>query len=165
VPHDDTTFDEMAYDEAHHHSPSDLVVLGVSGELFYGVSHMLRDQLNSIVRLQRPKRIVVRLRRAYSVDYSCWSALFDFVEAFHAAGGKLYLCGVRRDYDRIIDQAGIRDLLPTRQVYPARESLFAAFQTCVNDVVEDLPADALLAPPWMRYRDLHAPKGLAGSET
>jgi SulP family sulfate permease len=122
---------EVPYGTKDHHEPCDIVVLGVSGDLYYGISSTLRNELNDIIRDQRPRHLVLRMRRAYSIDYSCWSVLFDIAEHLENKGGHLYLCGIKPDFQPIIQQAGMQHVLPSARIFPATDSPFEAFDRCL----------------------------------
>ncbi len=142
VPQPDGRFREVPYEDGHDHPPSDIVVIGISGDLYYGISMLLRERLRSIIEQQQPKHLVLRVRRAYSIDYSCWSALFDVAEGFHRRGGRLYLCGIRPDYRRIIHQAGMSSILPDGQMFPATSSPFESFDLCLRTITGEMDAEA-----------------------
>ncbi|HEX8832730.1 MAG TPA: SulP family inorganic anion transporter, partial [Abditibacteriaceae bacterium] len=144
-------FEERPYKLGSRHDPSELVALTLHGDLFFGVAHALREQLNEIARVQQPCFIVIRTRRAHSIDYSCWSAIFDFAEAFRAAGGKLYLSGVRPDLACIIADAGMSETLPPSQLIPHTDSPWQAFESALLQIARQLPNDAPLSPMWHGY--------------
>lgn len=122
---------EIPYSPEYKHEPSDIVALGVSGELYYGVSSALRNELKDITQSQQPKHLVLRLRRANSIDYSCWSVLFDIAEHLEEMGGHLYLCGVKSDFHPIIVAAHMEKVLPANRIFPATASPFEAFDRCL----------------------------------
>ena len=105
-------YDEAPYGDGSTHPPSDVVALTLSGDLFYGQASDLRDQLDEILRSQRPRCLIIRMRRAHTVDFSCWSVL----------------------------------------VYAQTGAPFESFETCLSDVLRNLPPDAALSPAWQRAR-------------
>lgn len=126
---------ELPYGAHMPHEPCEIVALGISGDLYYGVSSALRNQLHDIIASQRPRHLVLRMRRAYSIDYSCWSVLFDMAEHLKKTGGSLYLCGIRPDFQTIIRQARMQDVLPPERIFPATDSPFQAFDRCLGTIV------------------------------
>jgi SulP family sulfate permease len=144
-------FEERAYCSGTTHERSDVVALSLHGDLFFGVANDLRDQLNEIVRLQQPRHIIVRTRRAHSIDYSCWNALFEFAGTFGEMGGKLYLSGVRPDLVQIIERAGMQKVLPASQLIFHTETPWEAFYQTVDRVRDALPRDAVLSEAWLRH--------------
>ncbi|MCE9612740.1 MAG: SulP family inorganic anion transporter [Lentisphaerae bacterium] len=145
-------FEECAYEPGEAHAPSDVVAVAVSGDLFFGIAHELRRVLREIATAQRPRHLVLRVRRTYSIDYSCWSALLDFADAYQSEGGRLYLCGVRPDFERIIGHSHARAILAPSQVYPADSHIMRGFERCLADILTSLPANTTLSPRWQAYR-------------
>lgn len=143
-------YDETPYERGTAHPPSDLVALSLAGDLFYGQADMLRDRLDEILRTQRPRAVIIRMRRAHSVDYSCWSVLLDFAEALARRGGALHLTGVNPALGKIIGKEAVQRLIPANRVYARTETPFESFETCLRDVLKTLPADAAVSPAWRR---------------
>ncbi|MCS7082400.1 MAG: SulP family inorganic anion transporter [Bacteroidetes bacterium] len=152
IPRPDGSFAEELYLPGRAHAPSALVALSVYGELFFAVAQELREQLHEIVALQRPRLILLRTRGAHSIDYACWNVLFEFAEHLERSGGKLILVGVRPDYARLIQEAGMQAVLPPEQVYPATSSLLEAFRQALRDWLPRLEEEAL-SPAWRAYRE------------
>jgi SulP family sulfate permease len=146
-----TRFLEAAYSPGSTHEPSDVVALALHGDLFFGLAHELREQLAEIVRVQRPRFLILRTRRAHSIDYSCWKALFDFAELFQENGGTLILTGVREDLRAVIDDAGMKGILPPENIIAPTDSAWAAFEGGLARVAERLKDDARLSAPWQDY--------------
>jgi anti-anti-sigma factor len=151
VPRDGGRFEEKRYTPRSHHEPSDVVALALHGDLFFGLAHELRNQLNEIVRVQKPKYIIVRTRRAHSIDYSCWQALFDFAQAFSQNGGKLYLTGLRQELCEVINAAGMNAYLPPEQQVLQSESAWRAFEEGLERIAAQLPPEPQLPPAWAHY--------------
>jgi SulP family sulfate permease len=141
-------FDETAYEPGSAHARSDVVALSVHGDLFFGLAETLREQLDEVLRLQRPRFIILRLRRAFSIDYSCWAVIFDFAETFRASGGRLLLCGVAADLVNTIRHAGADAAISPRQLFAQAPTPFRALEAAIDAVREQLPPDATLAPAW-----------------
>jgi len=154
VPRKETTrFEELSYLPDSRHERSDVVALALHGDLFFGLANELREQLNEIARLQNPMFIVVRMRRARSVDYSCWKAIFDFAEAFQGNGGVLILTGVRHELRGVIEDAGMKNVLPTECIVNPTGSAWQAFETGLERVAGRLEPDAELSSAWREYFD------------
>jgi len=151
VPHSERGFEERPYTPGSEHERSDVVALTLHGDLFFGVARALRDQLNEIVRVQEPRFILVRTRRAHSIDYSCWNAIFEFAQAFQMSGGKLYLSGVRPELARIIAEADMQHVLPTEQLIAHTETPWQAFGQTVSRVSEQLTPDIYLSVAWREH--------------
>jgi sulfate permease, SulP family len=136
VPDTEGRWQEIPYERGNIHRKSAVVAIGVAGDLFYGVAAALRQELSTIIEEQHPRHLILRVRRAYSIDYSCWSVLFDIAEVFDRQGGRLYLCGIRPDFHQIIQQAGMTHVLKDEQIFPATATPFEAFEECMKFVRE-----------------------------
>jgi SulP family sulfate permease len=147
----DTRFLEVPYSPDSTHEPSDVVALALHGDLFFGLAHELREQLAEIVRVQRPRFLVLRTRRAHSIDYSCWKALFDFAELFQENGGTLILTGVREDLRAVISDAGMKEILPPENIVAPTNSAWAAFEGGLVRVAARLDENAKLSAAWQDY--------------
>lgn len=145
-------FNEVPYVEGQPHGRSAMVALSIHGDLFFGVAQQLRDQLEEITRRQEPRHIIIRLRRAYSIDFSCWSAFFEFAEGFHAIGGRLYICGTSPEIQRMIRDAGMEKLISPEQLFPATAQPFEAFGRAVDTVLDRIEDRSHLSREWQDYR-------------
>ncbi len=163
VPHSQATeargirFDEIAYTPGSKHEPSGLVALALHGDLFFGLAHELRTQLAEIHRLQNPQFIVIRTRRAHSIDYSCWKALFDFAELFRQNGGTLILTGVRQDLKTVIENARMQHVFPEDCIVAPTESAWGAFECGLEQIAGELKDHTTLSPQWQEYFSQHFP--------
>ena len=144
-------FDEIAYRPQSAHARSDVVALSVHGNLFFGLADDLRAQFNEIARLQKPRWVIIRVRRAHSIDYGCWNAIFEFAATLESEGGQLYLTGIREDLAQIIADAGMSPVLPPSQLIAPEEAPWAAFEIALERVRGQLPNDAHLPANWLRY--------------
>jgi SulP family sulfate permease len=153
VPDSAGHFHELAYEPGGAaHAPSPVVAVSVAGDLYYAVSDVLRERLAEIVQTQRPAVLILRMRRAELIDYTCWSALLEFAEQYHRQGGRIYLCGVSPEHDRVIGQLGMRAVLPQAQVFLKDRPIFQALHAAVHAALDSLPAETPLAEGWRRLR-------------
>lgn len=143
-------FHEKPYAESEH-EPCDVVGLALHGDLFFGLAHDLRAGLSQVVRLQKPRFVVIRFRRAASIDYSCWKAIFDFAEAFQQSGGTLILTGVHPDLRAVINDAEFQAVLPAERVIAPSETVWAAFEAGLRQVGQSLDENSALTPAWRDY--------------
>lgn len=144
-------FDELPYSPNITHEPSDVVALALHGDLFFGLAHELRKKLAEISRTQQPKFIIVRTRRAHSVDYSCWKAIFDFARMFQNEGGTLILTGVRAELRNVIEEAGMETIFPPENIVAPQNSAWSAFELGLERVGERLEERARLSNDWQEY--------------
>lgn len=148
-----THFEESPYKPDSRHEKSDVVALALHGDLFFGLAQELREQLGEIARVQDPKFLVIRTRRARSIDYSCWKALFDFAAAFRENGGVLILTGVHGELREVIEDAGMKNVLPPECIVNPTGSAWQAFEMGLERVAQQLEPDAELSPAWREYFD------------
>lgn len=157
VPHETDSvdelprFQELPYSPDVIHEPSDVVALALHGDLFFGLAHELRRKLAEISRTQQPRFIVVRTRRAHSIDYSCWKAIFDFAQMFQSEGGTLILTGVRDELRNVIEVAGMDKVFPPENLVPPKNAAWRSFETGLGRVGERLDESARLSIPWQKY--------------
>lgn len=142
---------EQPYSLGSSHDKSALVALSLHGDLFFGLAHGLREQLKEIVAEQDPRFIVIRLRRASSIDFSCWSALFDFAAAFQNRGGKLYLSGVKSELCELIQDAEMSAVLPPEQLLSQTDAPWGAFNESLKRISAQIEAETPVSPAWRRY--------------
>ena len=145
IPRAGGKWEERLYTPNSDHPRCDVVALSLHGDLFFGMAHELRGQLSEIVRVQEPKWILVRMRRASSVDASVWNTLADFAEAFHENGGQLILSGLSPKLETLIERTEMSDLVPQCNLLPREGSAFAAFERGLELIGAQLGPDAVLS--------------------
>lgn len=166
-------FEELVYGAAPHapsnHAPSDVVALSLHGDLFFGLAPLLRARLGAIRREQSPRFVVIRTRRAHSIDYSCWKALFDFAEAFGESGGTLVLTGAREEWRDLIRSAGMEAVFPPDCVVARSAAAWDAFEEGLRRVAVKRRAlgagETPLSSAWSDYFASHhaeKPGGVSG---
>ena len=151
VPQSDGKWEERLYTPGSVHPRSDVVALSLHGDLFFGMSHELREQLGEITRVQAPKWIIVRMRRTSSVDASVWGTLADFAQAFDQSGGQLILTGVSPSLEKIIARTQVGDLIEKDHLVPREKEAFVAFEKGLERAGAALEPDAILSPAWQEW--------------
>ncbi len=155
VPQEGGKWEERLYTPGSNHPRCDIVALSLHGDLFFGMSHELREQLGEIVRVQEPKWIIIRLRRTSSVDASVWGTLADFAEAFDENGGQLILTGVSPKLEKIIARTQVDDWIEKGNLVPREKEAFVAFEKGLASVGAQLEPDAVLSPAWSEWAQKH----------
>ena len=151
LPQSGGKWEERLYTRDSDHPRSDIVALSLNGDLFFGMSHELREQLSEIVRVQEPQWIVIRLRRTSSVDASVWGTLADFAEAFGESGGQLILCGVSPNLEKLIVRTHINDIIGADNLMPREKAAFVAFEKGLERVGAQLQPDNILSAQWSEW--------------
>jgi SulP family sulfate permease len=104
----------VAPDGARERLPEDaaceqILIFGLEGELFFGATAALSEHLALIEERVTPRTVVVvlRLKRARNPDAVGITQLEQFLERMRARGVEVLLCGVRHDFARRLDRAGL----------------------------------------------------------
>lgn len=147
VPAENGRYRELPYDRATRHDPSALVALSLSGNLFYGVANALRDYFAQVMH-QSPTIIILRLRRAHSIDSACWGVISDLAEQLHRLGGKLYIAGAGPEMNGILNRTGLSRWIGPDQIFLRNNTPFSAFEACLRVAQADLPPDKSLSTAW-----------------
>ena len=141
-------WEERLYTPDSNHPRSDIVALSLHGDLFFGMSHELREQLSEIVRVQEPKWIIIRLRRTSSVDASVWGTLADFAQAFGESGGQLILTGISPKLEKLIVRTQVSELIGAENMVPREKEAFVAFEKGLERIGAQLQPDNVLSAAW-----------------
>lgn len=148
LPSPDGGFDERPYTPGSLHEPSAIVALSVHGDLSYGVAHELLEQLNEIASVQNPEIIVLRTRRAFSIDFSCWNAIFEFALSFQRGGGAVYLTGIDGPTQKTIHDARAHKWIPDDHLFMATETMMESFRTAMRQAAERVKHPENLSGAW-----------------
>jgi SulP family sulfate permease len=91
-----------------------MALFDLEGELFFGAAPELDDILAELSRRvdQGTRIVVLRVKRARHPDMVCLARLQHFLEAMHARGVTVLLCGVRDDFAQALRNVLLDRLLP-----------------------------------------------------
>ncbi len=153
LPAPDGGFEERPYTSGSRHEPGSIVALSVHGDLSYGVAHELMEQLNEIAKVQEPEIIILRTRRAFSIDYSCWNAIFEFARGYQQQGGEVYLCGIDEQVSRTIRDARAHNWLPEDHLFLATDTMMESFRAALRQAAERVEHPEAIAPAWRDWLD------------
>lgn len=151
LPGPDGAFEERPYTPGSRHEPGAIVALSVHGDLSYGVAHELMEQLNEIARVQEPEIIVLRTRRAFSIDFSCWNAIFEFARAYQLRGGTVYLTGIDEQTRRTIHDARAHKWIPDDHLFPATETMMESFRNAMRQAGESVKHPEKISGAWQDW--------------
>jgi SulP family sulfate permease len=149
VPDGAGGFRELPYAPGVAHEASDVVVLDAGGDLFFGVSYLLRARLREVLETQQPLYPVLRMRHTFTVDYACWNVIFDFAEAVKRRGGELYICGSGMDVAALVRKVGLKDVVEPRQICSRTDAVFRSLRTTLGVIRDRLDSDARLSSKWI----------------
>ena len=153
LPNGKLGFREIPLDTGGGRFQDGIVVVGLYGNLFYGVANELRSKLYDLMRDRRMQHLILRLRRVYSIDYSCWDVIFELANLLRQQGGGLHVCGANPEIQAVLAKAGLAFQNSDVSVHMAQESLFTSLHACATEILKTLPAETALSCEWQRYRD------------
>lgn len=148
LPAPDGGFDERPYSPGSRHEPAAIVALSVHGDLSYGIAHELLEQLNEIAAVQEPEIVVIRTRRAFSIDFSCWNAIFEFARSFQQQGGEVYLTGIDRHTRQTIHDARAHEWIPDDHLFMATQTMMESFRTAMRQAADRVQHPERIHPAW-----------------
>jgi SulP family sulfate permease len=114
---DDHVRERLADDPA----PTEVLVFGLEGELFFGSSVSLEHHLKpSRVRNARHRVVVLRMKRVRNPDAVGLAAISRLVERLDSRGVHVLLCGVRPDLRTSLERSGTLERLHSDHVFLER---------------------------------------------
>jgi SulP family sulfate permease len=153
LPTPNGSFEEHPYTTDSRHEPSSIVALTVHGDLSYGVAHELLEQLNEIARIQDPEIMVLRIRRIFSIDFSCWNAIFDFAESFQNGGGQLFISDIDDDTRKTIHDAHAHQWIPDDNLFVISDNLMESFQVAMRKAAGEVTNPEKISGRWRDWLD------------
>jgi anti-anti-sigma factor len=94
---------------------SAIVLLGLEGDLFFGVVEELEEKLERIAA-NGARAIIIRMKRAHSIDATAAEALASFATHFKERGGRLILCGLKPELHAKIMRSHLGEVLGAENV-------------------------------------------------
>ena len=153
LPAADGSLDERPYSPGSLHEPSAIVAVTAHGDLGYGVAHELLEQLNEIVQHQDPEIIIIRTRRVFSIDFSCWNAIFNFAETLQKSGKKLYLSGIDEKTAKTIHDARASKFLPDEYLFLSTENIMESTRDAMRKAESEVSDRSNVLPAWQDWLD------------
>lgn len=141
-------FEERPYTPGSLHQPGAIVALSVQGDLSYSVAHELMEQLNEIASHQNSEIIILQTRKAFSIDFSCWNAIFDFAHSFQKQGGALYLTGIDANTQKTIHDARAHEWIPDDHLFMATETMMESFRNAMRQAAERVKHPERISGAW-----------------
>lgn len=92
-----------------------IVLLALEGDLFFGVVEELEDLLSRITS-NGARAIIIRLKRAHSIDATAAEGLAAFASQFQERGGQLLLCGLKPELHAQILRSHLGEILGAANV-------------------------------------------------
>jgi SulP family sulfate permease len=119
-----------------------LRIYSIEGELFFGSSTELRDELGKIEeRLNGTRVVLLRLKYARNLDGVGLDVLEDFVERMTAREVTVILCGVREDMVKVLQNVGLVERLGPQRLFPEGAAIWSSTLQAVERAYEILGDD------------------------
>lgn len=151
VPRGASGFEEVVYDEMQPHAVSAIVALDIHGNLFYAQAAILRDQLDAVLERQQVQWLVIRMRRVYSMDYSCWGVLQACASELRQRGGGLLVCDLQSPVLGMFERGGMDDVVPAEHLIPETGSQYGALRNAVRTIPSETVPPARLSGAWREW--------------
>ena len=127
---------------------TDIQILHVEGQLFFGAAGELAQALEDVVA-EGAKVVIVRLKRTQGLDFTAAQALQGIGERLSSEGRHLVLVGMRPDAMKVLEGADVVDALGDDHVFPTHDRWFGAMEEAMQAAV--VLADAEGDCPIRRY--------------
>ncbi len=102
----------------------ELAIVQVSGEIFFGGVDLLEEEIQKIARRPGLKVLILRLKRAFSLDASSIVALTNIYNDLTRQGKLLLISGVTGETETLFRRCGFEALVGREHIFPARQALF-----------------------------------------
>jgi SulP family sulfate permease len=96
-----------------------LALFSLEGELFFGAAPELDEHLDMLRRRveQGARAVILRVKRTRNPDMVCMERLQRFLEDMQDWGVPVFLCGVRPDFEKALDNLRFHSWLPREHVF------------------------------------------------
>lgn len=102
----------------------ELAIVQVSGEIFFGGVDLLEEEIKKITRRPGLKVLILRLKRAFSLDASSIVALTNIHNDLVRQGKLLLISGVTGETEKLFRRCGFEALVGREHIFTARQALF-----------------------------------------
>ncbi|SLN69587.1 putative transporter [Roseovarius litorisediminis] len=117
---------------------SELVVLDLTGYLFFGTAHRLSEAVQSELSSERPiKYLILDFRRVPGIDTSATNSLAGMLETSEQAGVKLFFTGMSEDVEKQFALAS-----PHNEGVKKIPNIDAALEIIEGDLLSEEPGGA-----------------------
>ena len=89
----------------------------IEGELFFGASDLLSEQVRRIYEEPQLKIVILKMRNAHHMDASSVMALEELIKHMNDNGRYLILSEVREDLLRVLNNSGISAYIEQRNIF------------------------------------------------
>ena len=98
-------------------STSEVSIVHVEGELFFGAADLFRDQMRRICEDPNLKIVVLKMRNAHNMDATAVMALEELLLYMAEKKRYLILSEVKADLIRVLQNSGLYDTIEARNIF------------------------------------------------
>ncbi|MSQ96415.1 MAG: SulP family inorganic anion transporter [Gemmataceae bacterium] len=120
-----------------------ILIYNLEGELFFGSAPDLERHFETIEAQAQPatRVIVLRVKRVRNPDAVCLEVFDRLIDRLRERGIQVILCGVRKDFARVIRSSGLEAKLGKEYLFREKEVIFSATLDAVRFAYELLKGD------------------------
>lgn len=134
-----------------------LRIYSIEGELFFGSSTELRDELAKIEeQLDGTRVILLRLKYARNLDGVCLDVLEEFINRMGARDATVILCGVRQDMVKVLENVGLAERLGSQRLFPEGAAIWSSTLQAVQQAYDIIGDDRCPTCPVARGKGVPA---------
>lgn len=111
-------------------------ILHVEGPLFFGSAGELRRLIDEVLADPTVEVIVLRVKRASSLDVTAAEVLANVATMMRGHGRHLLLVGMRPDALPVLERSGAAEAIGEQNLFPARDRWFAALEAARERALE-----------------------------
>tara|TARA_B100001778_G_scaffold302837_1_gene279776 strand:+ start:273 stop:2063 length:1791 start_codon:yes stop_codon:yes gene_type:complete len=95
----------------------EISIVHIEGELFFGASDLLSEQVRRIYEEPQLKIVILKMRNAHHMDASSVMSLEELIKHMNDNGRYLILSEVREDLLRVLNNSGISAYIEQRNIF------------------------------------------------
>tara|TARA_B100000965_G_scaffold402596_1_gene428886 strand:+ start:526 stop:2316 length:1791 start_codon:yes stop_codon:yes gene_type:complete len=105
-------------DEGQERPHSEISIVHVEGNLFFGAAELFRDQIRRICEDPYLKVVVLKIRNAYHLDATSVMALEELINYMREHGRTLLISEAKKDVIRIFKRSKLIDTIGRENIFP-----------------------------------------------
>ncbi len=116
----------------------EVAMIHVEGDVFFGAVDFLEDQILKIALRDEVKVVILRLKRACCLDATSVTALSKIAHDLRREGKQLYISGATEEIARILQRAGIIEVIGSDHIFRSGETIFNSTYQALKQAVSQL---------------------------
>jgi SulP family sulfate permease len=113
----------------------ELSIIHVEGDIFFGGVEYLEDEILKIARQEEIKAIILRMKRALSLDATSLLALIKINDEIKRQGKLLLISGAAGQVGRVFHQSGFEEVIGEENIFYSEKTLFKSTRDAMNYAV------------------------------